>query len=846
MNNKTLWLFKMAFRDSRQNRKRLFLYMSAIIVGVAALVAITSFRDNLNANVSAQAKELLGADLEVEKNSPFQPELINYLDSLSTDVSYAVEFPSMALFPKNGYTGLSQITAIEGGFPYYGTFQTDPASAAQTFKTGKRALVDQDILDQIGLNVGDSVKVGFTTFVIEGGIISIPGQNVAASFFGPRIFIPKSEVESTGLVQTGSRVDYLGYYLLNPNTNLESLETELRSKRRDLDFRYDTVEERQEDIGEAITYLTNFLNLIGFIALLLGGIGVASSIYVYIRQKVSTVGVLRCLGASANQALFIYLIQATVMGFMGALVGALLGTIVQLYLPSLVEEFIPVDLDLFISWSSIASGVIIGVSIAVIFALIPLMAVRNISPLFTIRTVEIQLSKLLSKTAKTSLYGIIIASITIYAWVMLKDWRAAIFFTLALGFCMLLLLGFAKLIMKGARAFTPTSWSYEWRQGLANLYRPNNQTSTLLLTFGLGVTLISSLYLSQDLLLSTLNFENEEEVPNLALYDIQIDQNEGVNNILTENGLQLIQNVPIVTMRLQSLNGMTTSEVLADSNRNSRRWALTREYRSSYKSKLSGTEEILSGNWVSEVEGFDEIVPISVEQGLMEDLDAVLGDTLIWDVQGIPISSYIASTRSVQWDTPQPNFFVIFPKGVLENAPQFFATTVKSPGRESSLKAQQLIVQSYPNISAIDIGQVVETIRQFIDKVTFVIQFIGLFSIITGLIVLAGSASTSRFQRIKEAVLLRTLGASKRQVVKIQIIEYTLLGIMASLTGLILSVGASAILAYFYFDLNFVPNFFIIGIEILILVSLVLLIGLLNTRGMHNKPPLEILRAEGN
>jgi len=259
---------------------------------------------------------------------------------------------------------------------------------------------------------------------------------------------------------------------------------------------------------------------------------------------------------------------------------------------------------------------------------------------------------------------------------------------------------------------------------------------------------------------------------------------------------------------------------------------------------LVSTEKIDSGSFIGSVENLDDLVPVSVSTDLMEDLNAVVGDTIVWDVQGIPISSYIGSTRIVEWQTPQPNFFVVFPTGVLEPAPQFFATTLNTTGREASLNLQQKIVQAYPNVSAIDIGQVLETVRGFIDKITFVIQFIGLFSIITGLIVLAGSAATSRFQRIREAVLLRTLGAKKKQVIKIQVIEYVFLGIMAALTGLTLSVGASALLGYFYFEINFIPNFKILAIEVIILVALVLTIGLLNARGIHNRPPLEILRDE--
>lgn len=832
----------MAWRDSRSNRKKLFLYLAAIIVGVAAQVAISSFRENLTDSINEQSKELLGADLEVERNEPFHDELEAYLDSLGGDRSDALSFTSMAYFPKSGTTRLSQITALQGSFPYYGTLKTNPASASNSFQNINGALVDEPILLQFGLEPGDSVKIGLTTYEIVGALQEVPGQPVAASFFGPRIYIPKQNIEETGLLQRGSRLEYISYIKYPDGTDPIQVEATLDVMNDSLRFGYDDVAERKEEVGEAILYLTNFLNLIGFIALLLGGIGVASSILVYIRQKISTVAVLRCVGASSTQAMNIYLIQAVVMGFIGSSIGALIGSMIQLYLPVLVQDFVPVSIELGISWSSILIGIITGVSISLVFALFPLLAVRKISPLYTLRTIDLNLSSLLSWATRISLFGLIALSVVGYAWLMLRDFAAAVFFTLGLAFCLLLLLGIASLIMKGAKKINPTAFGYEFRQGLANLYRPNNQTSTLLLTFGLGVTLISSLYLTQDMLLGTLNFDSNKDLPNLALFDVQYDQNEGVNKIISDNGMVVLQNVPIVTMRLQSINDTTVAEFMADSNRRAERWALNREYRSTYRDSLVTTEELDSGSFIGSVENSNDHVPISVSTDLMGDLNAQLGDTIVWDVQGIPISSYIASTRTIDWQTPQPNFFVVFPKGVLEPAPQFFATTVNTPNREASLALQQQIVQSFPNVSAIDVGQILSTVREFIDKITFVIQFIGLFSIITGLIVLAGSAATSRFQRIREAVLLRTLGAKKRQVVKIQVIEYVFLGVMAALTGLSLSVGASALLGYFYFDIKFIPNFTILAIEVLVLISLVLLIGLLNTRGIHNRPPLQILR----
>lgn len=836
----------MAWRDSRSNRSKLFLFMAAIIVGVAAQVAITSFRANLNTSIQNQAKELLGADLEVDHNAPFQPELQELLDSLGGEVSTALEFNSMAFFPKSGTTRLSQISAIEGGFPFYGDLITEPASAAQTFQENGSALVDEPVMRLFDIQPGDSVKIGLVTYKIEGSIIEIPGQPVAASFFGPRIFIPKENVEETGLLQRGSRLEYVSWHKFPESTDMAAIEDRLDKLRDDhnIRFGFDTVREREEEVGEAILYLSNFLNLIGFIALLLGGIGVASSIFVYIRQKINTVAVLRCVGVSSNQALLIYLIQAAAMGLTGSVIGAALGSGIQLYLPVLVQDFLPVAIDLYISWASIAIGIGTGLVISVLFALFPLLAIRKISPLYSLRTVDINLTHLLTPGTKITLSAILLVFVTSYAWLMIGEFLPALYFTLGLVACLVLLSGFAKLIMKGSRKFLRAGFTYEWRQGLANLYRPNNQTTTLLLTFGLGVTMISSLYLTQDMLLDQIDFGDQQDLPNLALYDIQYDQNEGVNEIIRSNGHQILQNVPIVTMRLQKINGQTTQEVDRDTTRNARGWALNREYRSTYRDSLLATETLESGEWIGSVSDMKTPVPISVEQDQMEDLDVSLGDTLTWDVQGIPIDTYIASTRTVEWDQPQPNFFVVFPDGVLENAPQFFATTINTQSREASLQLQQELVQNYPNVSAIDIGQVLETVRSFLDKITFVIQFIGLFSIITGLIVLAGSAATSRYQRIREAVLLRTLGATKKQVIKIQVIEYVLLGVMASITGLILSLGASTLIGQFYFDISFVPNFFIIGMEILILTVLVLIIGLLNTRGVHNKPPLEVLRAE--
>ncbi|MDZ7691239.1 MAG: ABC transporter permease [Balneolaceae bacterium] len=546
------WTWKMAWRDARSNKKRLFLYISAIIIGVAAQVAITSFRESLTNTIDNQSRQLLGADLEVEAERPFTDEELAYFDSLGGEQSKMVEFNSMAYFPGTGGTRLSQIRAVQGGFPFYGQIVTNPDSAAETYRKNNTALVDNALMVQFGVQVGDSVRVGNEMFEISGGIEQIPGEAAAVSMVGPRVFIPYSQIDSTGLIQKGSFIEYKMYFKFDDGRDMAQLRESTDPFMDEHDLRYDDVAERREEMGEAIGNLAKFLNLVGFVALLLGGIGVASAIHLYIKQKISTASVLRCFGASSNQTMSIFLIQAVVLGFVGALTGTVLGIGIQFMLPGLVSEFLPVDVDLTISWLAVSLGLLTGTGVALVFALMPLLSLRKASPLYTLRTLDESLTNLLGTKTKWSIYGIILLTVAGYATLITEDWMVGSIFTVGMLVAFGLLLAVAQGLMWCVKRYFPSGLSYVWRQGMANLYRPNNQTATLMLSLGLGMLLISTLYFSQDMLMSELNFATQEKSPTWYFYDIQRDQNEGVQKIMEEQGVPILQNVPIVTMRLAS------------------------------------------------------------------------------------------------------------------------------------------------------------------------------------------------------------------------------------------------------------------------------------------------------
>ena len=822
----------MAWRESRTHRVKLAFFLSAIVIGVAAQVSISSLRDNLTQSIDSQSKELLGADLEVRHTAPFDSVLNGFLDSRFDKSADMIRFASM-VSADSGFTRLSQIFASSSTYPFYGSIETQPARAFETFKLEKGALIDQSVLDQFNLSVGDTLTIGLGSYPILGGMLSIPGQVQAGSFFGPRIFIPIDGLEETGLLQRGSRVEYLRYFTYRNDQKPEQIRAALDSLRNLSSFGFDDVEERSSEVSSAIEQLSNFLNIIGFIALLLGGLGIGSSMFVYIREKVPQIAILKCVGVKGKDAILIFLFQSIVMGMIGAILGAFIGVVIQQILPFLITDFLPVELQLFLSWPSILVGTAVGVLVTLLFAGLPLVDLTQISPLQTLRRSSVATSNILSRR-RYSIIGLILLGVWGYGFWMLGGVEAASWFSLGVVVLSSMLMLISLGLMKLTHTLIRPRWPYAIRQGLSNLYRPQNQTTTLLLSFGLGITLISSLYLTQDLLLSALNFSTSDDIPNVAFYDIQADQNNGVNQVINELGYETLQNVPIVTMRLEAIGNAKVTQILADTSRSARRWALQREYRSTYRDSLIETEKLTEGEFIGQYElNMDNLandyVPITVSSDLMDDLAATIGDTLRWDVQGITISSTIVGIREVSWDEPQPNFFVVFPDGVLNYAPQFFATTVRTSTRSEALILQQQIIQRYPNISALDIGLLIESFRDFLNQITFVIQFIGLFSILTGLIVLAGAAASSRFQRLKEAQLLRVLGAQKQIIKRILFIEFFAVGGLSSLLGVGLSLGVSYLVGYFVFDLVLEPSWGILSLEVLIIIGLVTLVGAANS-----------------
>jgi putative ABC transport system permease protein len=840
------FILKMAWRDTRASRRRLLLFSLAIVLGVAALVAVGSLRDNLRAAIEDQTKTLLGADLTVTSRAALGDEARKFVAGLGGEQAREISFNSMLVLPTAGdQTRLVQVRAIEGGFPFYGKFDTTPADAPAALRQGMNAILEESVLVQFGLKPGDKIKLGSAEFTVAGGLRAVPGESAAVATLAPRVFIPLAAVTDTGLLKAGSLARHRVYFKFAPGFDVEALVRDLRERFRELRLGFDTVEERKRELGQSIRNVNSFLSLVGFASLFLGAIGVASAIHAHIRQKVPTVAILRCLGASARTSFSIYLLQGVGLGLLGAGLGALLGLAVQLALPGLLKDFLPFAFEFSISWAALARGVGAGVVVSVLFALLPLMEIRRVSPLLALRSGFANGNGRGRDWLQLALFGVIVGVIFAFAIWQTGRVRWGVGFGLALLFGFGVLAGLARVISWLARKVTPRRLPFAWRQGVANLHRPNNRTQLLLVSLGMGTFLMMTLYLSRDTLLGQLRIVGGNDRPNLMLFDIQDDQIGPLTKLLQANGAPVRQHAAIVTMRLTSIKGRAVADLLKDKQSHVPGWTLRREYRSTYRGALSDTENIVAGKFTGRVEPGTTRVPVSVEEGLARDLQLKPGDAMVFDVQGVPVNAFVGSLRHVDWRRMQPNFFIVFPEGVLEDAPKFHVIALRVDSPEQSARVQQAVVRENPNVSAIDLGIIMQAIDGVYTKASFVVEFLALFTVVTGVIVLAGAVLIGRAQRLRESVLLRTLGATKAQVNRIMLAEYLALGTLGAAVGAVLAVGANWALAFYVFDVKWTqPSALVLVVGWAAVSIMTVTTGLLSNRGICDHPPLQVLRQE--
>ncbi|MBI3567852.1 MAG: ABC transporter permease [Gemmatimonadetes bacterium] len=837
---------RLAWRESRTARRRLLLYMSSISLGVAALVAIDSFANNVQTSIREQSRSILGGDVMFSSNAKFPAPLDQALDSiaaLGNPVARVVTFGSMALVPRSGGTRLVQVKGISANWPLYGDIVTEPEGVWTLLDKGAFAVVDPGLLISLDARVGDTLSIGYAKFRILGTITSVPGDPGVAAAIGPRVYIPSRFLPETQLLGFGSRASYEATVRLPPKTVSAKWVAPLRPRFQKENVRVVTVTQREQSLTEDIGRLADFLGIVGLIALLLGGIGVASGVNAFVSRKIDTVAVLRCLGATSAQVLAIYVLQAAAMGLVGAAIGTALGVGIQFVLPLAIKDFLPIDVRVALDLPAIALGLGIGVWVALVFALRPLLVVRRVSPLQALRRDAEALERQRLRDVPSHLVNLaLLASVLLLAIQRAGSFPRGVAFAGGIGASMLVLWMSASGLSWLARRVVTARFPYVVRQGVANLYRPANQTRSVVLALGFGAFLVSTLYIVQANLLRQFDVTAEKSKGNLILFDIQEDQRPGVDSILRAAGQTALGYAPIVTMKIAAINGRTPVEWASTHGLPPNHWSLRREFRSTYRDTMVATEKLVAGRWFGHATLPDSLSELSLEQDIATQLKVGVGSVITWDVQGVRVSSRITSLREVNWGRFEPNFFAVFEPKALVRAPKQFATVANVAADTTIARIQRATVTRYPNVSSLDLSLVRRTLAQIVSKVAMAVRFLTLFSLAMGIPVLFSAVAATRRDRLREGVLLKTLGATRAQIGRILLAEYLLLGTLGALAGMVLSFGGAWTIVTFVFDGTFQPAVLPAALIALTMMALAVGIGFLTGRDVFRETPMAALR----
>lgn len=840
----------MAWRDSRRDRRRLLLFSLSIVFGIAALVSIGSLRDNLQDTIDDQAKALLGADLMLTSRRPFDADTEKLVEDIRGEKVDETSFTTMLVFPDSGGgTRLAQMRAFDRGFPFYGEVVTEPASAWEDHYQGKGAVLEKSLMEQFNAGIGDSVRIGTLEVPILGYLVVTPPRPSAFSAFAPQAYLASERIGETGLLGSRSLAFYRKYYRFERGFDVDQqvLTDERKEALRTAGIQSETAEGRKRNLGRALDNLYSFLSLIGFMALMLGGIGIASAIHVHVLRRVSTVATLRCIGCPVNRAFAIYLAQGIMLGLVGSIAGTALGLLIQKLAPLVVRKFVPFTITAPVAPGAIFWALAMGMLLCVSFSLLPLLSVRRIAPLAALRS-GVQSGRSWWKDGAVWAVVAVLVCTLLVTGLALSPRRMPFLgagFVGGVAVVILILGALAKGISALARRAARPSMPYTLRQGLANLHRPRNQTLLFMVSIGLGVFLIVTMLSTQQMLIAQIGAGSVKGKSNVFMIDVQPDQRAAVERTITGLGMPIQEAAPMVSMRLSGIKGKTLEEAQQDEATRVPRWILRRDFRSTYRDHLVDTEELIEGEWIPRVDNVDleSAVPVSIEEGVARDLKVGLGDEIAMDVQGLPLKMTITSVRKVDWSAMTLNFFLVFPAGVLEDAPGFSVIGTRAPTPAASGSLQQEIVKQFPNVTVFDVTLIFQTIESIIEKIGHVIRFMALFTVFTGIIILVGAILSGKRDRIEESVLLRTLGASRRQIRAIILTEYFFLGLFAALTGALLSLVAGWALARWVFEVEFLAYAWPVVAAVAAVTVLTVAFGMFLSRGITTHPPLTILRS---
>lgn len=841
---------KIAWRETRASSGRFVFVILAVAAGVGALTGVRGFSRAFHTMLQRDARTFMAADLTVrtfQLPSPEQTDEMNVLAKAGIERTQVTETLTMASPPNDAAPMLISVKAVDPAvYPFYGTVKFNPAMDIRTALTPDKVAVSDGVLLRLGAHLGDTIRIGGQPFRIIAEVTNEPDRMTGSINVGPRVMMSRAGLARTGLLIAGSRAAERFLFKVPPSLRIQNVRDELKTVFKDAliaDY-----SEAHPLIEQGLRQSTTFLSLVSLIALVIGALGVATAIQAHLQQKMDSIAVMKCLGAKSSQVLRIYVLQTAGLGIAGSIVGIALGSVVQMAFPVLLSRYFNLAATPRFDIVSALQGLTVGLLTVLLFTVPPLLGIRDIRPALIFRREMAGPQTTLRAWWKRAAASVV-SAIVILAFVgLLAAWlsdsaKTGVYFAIALA-AGIASLGFvAVILLRGLRWFSrhlPRRSGPVVRQGIANLYRPGNHAGAAVMALGVGVMFTVTVWIVQRGLLKDIVRTAPPGMPNVYLLDVTAANRDAVYKLVS--GQPGIEGTPeiigAVSATIQSIDGV---QLERDNLRGmARRYARTTTV-SPAVAKPAFTE-VIAGQWWSSGDHTNNTL-VSVAEPAAKLLNLHVGSTIVWTTPQKTFTSTVAAihkSESVRL-TARIEFFLT--PEALAGLPAIYYGGIRATA-QSVPAIQKAIYDKFPTITVVNMADVLDTIQSVVDQISLIVRFISGFSILAGAIILASSVAGTRFRRIREVVILKTLGATRRRIAQIFSIEFFVIGTVAGLMGGMLAGGFAWVVLNRLLNATTSADTLPMLVSIAGTAMLAIVTGWLASFRTLGQKPLEILRDE--
>ena len=837
------FILNLTRREIRSSWRRLLFFFLCIALGVGSVVALRSLIQNLTRAVGTDARALMTADIELSSTNDFAPADVQKIEDVIREtqlVDARNEVITAAVMARpsdstNPTVKFVELKGIESPFPLVGGFRlSDGRDFDFKLLENGGAVIARILLEELNIKIGDKLKIGEGEFIVRGSIDEEPG-GTSGFRLGSRVFVEKKAFDSAGITRNNGRVRRR--LLLRTSDDPTPLVKNLRDTLKGTTITVNSYREQQENLGEQFARTENYLALTGLLILVLGGVGVFNVARAFVEQRRKTVAVLKCLGASGNRVISVYLLQIFILGVFGSVLGIVIAQLTLLFARWQFADVLPDKMTYGVGPSTAFSGLILGVFISLLFSGLPLLQIRSIKPKLLLRDENnASLGKLDPLKWLVAILSIS-ALLGIAVW-QAGSWRVGVVFLAGLAIATTVLYLAATVLMnllRRLRSFGP----FAIRMGLNSLYRPGNQTRVILLAIGLGSFVVLAVQAVQTNLIREFDFTNNQRLPSLFFVDAQKSQIGELASILTERTGESPETIPTVRARIANVNG----EPFDFQNREVRQQQgqIGREFAVTYRDNIDENEKLISGTWWRS----DAEPQVSVESNMANILKIAVDDSLTFDISGRQITARVVNVREIDLRKTRTAFVFVFKPGLLENAPHSYGVSLlKHIPATDRQRLQRDLIEKFPNVQIFDVDDILNTVKRLIANFVIAISFVGSFVIFSGILILIGSIALTKSQRVYENAVMKTLGARRGTLATVLAAEYGILGIMAGLIGAAFAALMSFAVCRFVLDIKWEPNWLNLLAGIGVTALIVLAVGIISSFDVLFNRPLATLRSQ--